>query len=334
MTHAMPAQPLPPATTAYPGALGGGILIHTAEPLSPGLRADIAAIIDGTERALSRFRPDSLVARIAREPQGGRFDFPAWAAPLFAYCTALNRATGGRFDPCIGADLIRLGYSASFSCAAGPTDVAPPRLARHTWTGKVECEGATLVTHGPVQLDFGACGKGLCIDRIANALAVRLGPTPCMVDAGGDLSLRGLNGPIAIALEDPHDPDLAVGVTHIADASLCASAPSRRNWRDAAGNRVHHLLNALTGAPADGVAATWVSVPSDATPYPTMVADGVATALFVTPPDRLATWFPGFDCLVLDGSGHATRSAGFAADLFTTTPDGTPITSAGPAFRR
>lgn len=115
----------------------------------------------------------------------------------------------------------------------------------------------------------------------------------------------------------------AIGLAHITDASLCASAPSRRYWHDAAGNRVHHLLNALTGVPADDVAATWVRAPALATAYPTMLADGLATALFVADPDRLAASFPIFDCLVLDEAGHLKTSAHFPAELYTTKPDRT-----------
>lgn len=319
-----------PYTTAFPGTLGGGILVHTATAVTPDMHAALAAVIEGVELALSRFRHDSLVSRIARAPHGGRYTFPDWATAMFDCYDRLGAATGGRVDPCIGEDLVRLGYSASFECippAMAPT--ARGAFARRKWTQDVEREGTTLVTHGPVQLDFGACGKGLCVDLIAGALAGRpdAGPSataPFIIDAGGDLTIHNLPRPTPIALEDPHDQDLAVGVAHIADASLCASAPSRRHWRDAADNRVHHLLNALTGAPADDIAATWASVPTHAAQHPTMLADGLATALFVTGPNRLAEWFPEFDCLVLDEAGHAVKSTRFPADVFATTPDGAP----------
>lgn len=316
-----------PHVTAFPGALGGGILVHTATAVTPAVHAGLASIIEGVESALSRFRPDSLVSQIAHAPYGGRFTFPDWTAAMFECYDGLAHATGGRVDPCIGEDLVRLGYSASFDCIAdGTASDAMRAPARSSWTRDIKREGTTLVTHGPVRLDFGACGKGLCVDLLAAALTASLaaaaGDGPAFaIDAGGDITVRGPNPPAAIALEDPHDVRLAIGVAHIADASLCASAPSQRHWRDAAGNRVHHLLNALTGAPADDVAATWVRVPADGAAYPTMLADGLATALFVTDPGRLAAAFPIFDCLVLDEAGHLKTSARFPAELYTAVPE-------------
>lgn len=136
-----------------------------------------------------------------------------------------------------------------------------------------------------------------------------------MIDAGGDLLIRS-HTPVAIALEDPADTSRAIGVVRVRSGALCASAPSRRHWRDAAGHELHHLLNAIDGMPVRDIAASWAFVPADwgrggvaqhadriggmrrladapiatalAAAYPTAFADGVATALFVMNPGALA----------------------------------------------
>jgi len=52
-----------PYTTAFPKALGTGLLVSTARPVSTDLRAKMERLIDGYEHVLSRFRADSLVTR-------------------------------------------------------------------------------------------------------------------------------------------------------------------------------------------------------------------------------------------------------------------------------
>ena len=45
---------------------------------------------------------------------GGTFDFPDWASGLFGLYDRLFAATDGATDPCVGEDLIRLGYDESY----------------------------------------------------------------------------------------------------------------------------------------------------------------------------------------------------------------------------
>lgn len=75
-----------PCTTAFPKALGTGLLISTARPVSAELRAEMERLIDGYEHVLSRFRADSLVAHIGNAEHGGHFDFPDWPA-RYSICT-------------------------------------------------------------------------------------------------------------------------------------------------------------------------------------------------------------------------------------------------------
>lgn len=325
---------------AIPGALGTGIIIRADAPINPEVRA----FVRDYERVLSRFRSDSLVAAMAEAPHGGSFDFPDWAGGLFNLYDRLVEATDGAIDPCIGEDLIRLGYSADLvfdggsertdeigspsheaapqtdrrpnttdttsGSSASPNDAADSLRPHSTWRDDVERHGTTLITRRPVHLDFGACGKGYLVDLLA-----RMMTTPqFVIDAGGDLLIH-TNTPLTIAMEDPQNTKRAVGTAKAAHAAFCASAPSRRHWQTANGDQVHHLLNAIDGQPVQDVAATWVTV--NATPhYPTALADGLATALFVTDPNRLARHFR-FECVVLNADRTALSSRRFPGALFT-----------------
>lgn len=96
--------------TAFEHALGCGIILRTASPVPADLRGRLAAFIETYEATLSRFRADSTVSAMANAPHGGSFVFPAWSAGLFALYDRLFTATSGAIDPCVGEDLVRLGY--------------------------------------------------------------------------------------------------------------------------------------------------------------------------------------------------------------------------------
>lgn len=339
-----------PYTTAFPKALGTGLLISTPRPITAELRGEMERFIDEYEHALSRFRADSLVAHIGNAEHGGHFDFPDWAGPLFDLYDALHAATRGAIDPCVGEDLIRLGYdpALSFTVEADAGERLGALHGRAVWgRDVVRSSGTTLVTRSPVHVDFGACGKGYLVDSLGGLLtdselsrtshvksAETTNPTcqsstsdskresaapEFVIDAGGDLLAR-TNKPIRVALEDPDDPSCAVGVALIGDGAFCASAPSRRHWEVAVNEQthlaIHHLLNAIDGLPVQQTEAAWVAVQSASFgDYPTAVADGLATALFVADPNELRSVFV-FDCATLDADRHATISAGFPGRFF------------------
>ncbi|NEG95430.1 FAD:protein FMN transferase [Bifidobacterium sp. SMB2] len=253
---------------------------------------------------------------------------------------------------------------------------------RPTWGDAVSHSGNVIITTQVVQLDFGAAGKGMMVDLLANILDRELPGAAYVIDAGGDLRIHGLaqtlkpsaassaTEPLTIAMEDPDDTAQAIGTIAITDGSLCASAPSRRHWQVRSGDalrEVHHLLNALDGQPADDVKATWVFVPvptaaatapesrfgsvqppaSEASDndagmndsastqthewtatdiarlYPTALADGLATALFVSDAGALAAAFaapdetPLFQCALIDINRNAAASPSFPGRFFT-----------------
>ena len=176
-----------PHTAAFPNALGTGLLLHTASALGGDLHQHIEDLISDYENVLSRFKGDSIVGQMRVATHGGTFDFPDWTMNLFDLYDHLFSATNGAIDPCVGEDLIRLGYDKSYS-------VNEPNAAEHTgaihgratWDHAIEHHGTTLVTHGPVALDFGACGKGYLVDLIAERLGVAQSDLRYVIDAGGD----------------------------------------------------------------------------------------------------------------------------------------------------
>lgn len=299
---------------AFERALGTGIIISSSVPISQRVQKKIRAFIEEYERTLSRFRADSLVSRMASAEHGGEFEFPTWAQPLFALYSEFYAATHGAFDACIGADLLALGYNNSVhfipqsAAGLGKNENSSSdswsnyrRALPITWADISQGGGSTtLCTNQPVQLDFGAAGKGYFVDLVTQIIKEELSGDSradfdFLVNAGGDMRacFSEENNQIKVALENPFDTTQAVGVASIASGALCASSSARRRWKvkdanDFESNLIAiHLINALDGIPACDLCASWAYVPSKTCDFPTAYADALATALFVSQESNL-----------------------------------------------
>jgi thiamine biosynthesis lipoprotein len=303
-----PPAPAVPSTVTF-DAIGTRWCIDTDEPLSGEVRDRILDRIRRFDLTYSRFRPDSLVARVAAAPAGGRFEFPEDSVALFDLYDRLVAATDGAVDPLVGRQLELLGYDPTYSLtpAAAAVRARERARARPTWAADIVRDGTTLITRRPLVIDVGAAGKGYLVDIISTILQ-QTGVAEFVVDAGGDLRHCGENG-IRVGLEHPLDPRLVIGVANLQNRALCASAVNRRAW----GNGLHHVLDARTGAPATEVVATWVVAGNAA------LADGLATALFFTGAQRLAETFR-FAYVRMLADGRAELSPDFDGELFTAAP--------------
>lgn len=276
-------------------AIGTQWQIETTTPLSGSDRDAVQRMIEEYDRGFSRFRKDSTV-RLASTP--GLYELPAPAVELEPFYRRLHKLSAGRMTPLITESLEHLGYDSAYSL----TPKADFRPAAE-WEQSIDWQGTSLRTKAPVALDFGAAGKGQLVDLIGAELESR-GITGSMVDASGDLKVRGLAAQ-RIALEHPYDPKLAIGVVELADGALCASASNRRAW----GDGLHHVLDGATGRPVQTVVASW-AVASSA-----MQADGLATALFFVDHAKLAEEFD-FASVRVHSDGRAEVSANFTGEIF------------------
>jgi len=271
-------------------AIGVGWHVDTPEPLPDEVRAAVAARIEAYDRVWSRFREDSLVTRIGREP--GSWPLPAEAGPLLALYRTLYEATGGRMSPI------------ARRCAA-----APPWSNAIAWTpaeprtGGDAGAGGVLAAPRPVSLDVAAAGKGQLADLVSGVLAEH-GVAVHTVDASGDIRRRG--PATRVALEHPLDETLAVGVVELADGAIAASGQNRQPG---------HLVDALTGLPIRTHLAAWAIASS------ALVADGAATAvMLVADPDAVAESLrPAWgrvEWARMDARGRLEVSDGFEGEVF------------------
>ena len=281
------------------GAIGTHWEIDTVDSLDAGIKAAISERIDEFDRVYSRFRDDSVVTALSTEAQ--TVVLPDDAINLFALYRALYQATQGALSPLVGDALNHLGYDSSYRLRSlpGTPGPIPP------FDDVISLEGTTLTTYRPVTIDIGAVGKGYLVDIVAGMLD-GAGISTYTIDASGDLRHRG-HTPLRVGLENPRDAGLVVGIAELSNKALAASATNRRTW----GDGLHHIIDALTGLPTQSVEATFAIADTAA------MADGLATALFMTSPEHLGQ-VGEFDWVMMLSDGSLRASPTFPGEVFST----------------
>ncbi len=200
------------------------------------------------ERTLSRFRPDSELACLNAHA-GASVVVGPLLYDVVATALAAARATDGLYDPTLLRQIVALGYDRSFDRLPRYLPVvASVAGGGGGWRRIVLDAAPRRITMPPgVGLDLGGIAKGLAVDAALARLAT-LDITPALVNAGGDLAVRGLppgREAWSIAVPGRHQ-SWTIPLHH---GAIATSGIARRRWRQGETTR-HHLLDPRTGQPA------------------------------------------------------------------------------------
>ncbi len=243
------------------------------------VEAAVQARLDALVGELSHWEADSLLCHFNALAPGQALDLPPDFATVVDAAMCVAAASGGAFDPCMGALVQRWGF--------GPPGqpLATARAPRQAWRELGWDAGRGRLTQpGGLMLDFSAIAKGHAVDRIS-ALLRELGLPHHLVEIGGELCGQGLKPegqPWWVDVEPPAT-DCALPVLRIAlhQLAVASSGDYRRYRLDERGQRLSHTLDPRTGRPvAHGLAL--VSVLHESA----MWADAWSTALMVLGPDE------------------------------------------------
>ncbi len=200
------------------------------------------------ESLVSRFRPQSALSRVNREP-GRWHTIPAQMAQMVELALHWAERTGGVFDPTVLGALCANGYTESFEQVRAGN--ARPRFGLRpagAWQ-EVRLEGDAIYLPPNTGLDLGGIAKEWTADHIAHLLS-QWGP--CLVDAGGDIRAIGapwLWGSWPVAIAHPQRPEEDVIRLGLRDAALTTSSRHKRRWV-MKGQETHHLIDPATGEAA------------------------------------------------------------------------------------
>lgn len=296
-------------------SMGSDVRLLIGAPLRPGLAPPLDAadrerafVLDFAQR-LSRFRPDSELSALNRDPRPTAPASQLLRTAVRAGLWAAER-TGGLVEPTLVGELERVGYvtSRDGTTPASLTEALahapgrrPARPNPHSRWDAVEVDDeAGAITRPPgVQLDTGGTGKGLCADAVAHRLG---GYTRYLVDCGGDIAVGGVGAqlePFEIEVEHPLT-GRSLGTIAVTGGGVATSGLNVRIWRDAGGAFAHHLLDPSTGEPAwTGLISVTALAPS------ALEAETMSKLALLSGPDAAREVLAEYGGVIVDDAGEA-----------------------------
>ena len=185
-------------------------------------------LVDRLESQLSRFLPNSDVARINRLAPGETTRVGDATMECIVIARHVFDLTGGGFDVSIGTGLPSLDLDAD--------------------------DGVVRAETGEVRIDLGGIGKGYAIDLMAELLE-EWGIERALIH-GGFSSVMALEAPAdrdgwPLTLSDPASPSTVLARLSVRQTALGASGLRKGD----------HIVDPRTGRPVRGRRAAWVAVP-------------------------------------------------------------------------
>ncbi len=242
------------------------------------------------EAILSRFRQESELSQLNRD---GAIEAGPDLLRLVELALEARKRTGGRFDPTVHDALVAAGYDRTFDEVApdGPGRREPPSVAG----GGVVVDDARIELARGVRIDLGGIGKGYAAERAAELLATA---GPCLVNAGGDIAVRGGRWPVGVECL----------TLELSQGGLATSGRDRRRWRRD-GHELHHLIDPTTGEPAKSDILRLTVVAIDA-----VEAEVAAKSLFLAGVERAVAEADamGLQSVVVAADGRTLLAGGLA----------------------
>ncbi len=261
--------------------------------LEAELRAAVEARFGEITRQMSNYEADSELSRFNAAATTEPFPVSAGFAGVVRHALDLSRDSGGAFDPTVGPLVDLWGFGAAGRRADPPAvgEVEAVRALCGAGHLQVTPEGTLRKDIPGLRLDLGGIAKGYGADIAAQVLRDR-GYSNVFVSVCGEIVAFGANPdgqPWQVGVERPVQ-DLPRGADHIAvvplsGRALSTSGDTYNYFLDAEGTTYAHILDPATGSPVrHRLASVTVIGPSG------LVADGLATTLYVMGPERGLEW--------------------------------------------
>jgi thiamine biosynthesis lipoprotein len=224
-------------------------------------------LVDRLERELSRFRPNSDIARINYLGAGESTRVARSTLECLVIARHIFELTGGAFDVSIGTGLPSLELDPDESVVRAGT--------------------------GGVRVDLGGIGKGYAVDLMAEVLEEW--ELPAALVHGGFSSVLALEPPAAgdgwpLTLSDPAEPSRVLERLSVRQTALSASGVRKHN----------HIVDPQTGGSVRCRRAAWVALCRPHGARPEGVADPRHRAAAAAVADALTTACMLLDCCEID----------------------------------
>jgi thiamine biosynthesis lipoprotein len=218
---------------------------------SPTQLEQVPGWFETWEQSLSRFSETSELTKL-NSSAGRPFQVSDTLWEVIQTALESERLSFGLVTPTVLDALVMAGYDRSFDqLTPAPSILMMDRFAPVGLLSEVLLDETcrTVCLPPGLRLDFGGIAKGWAADQAARRLAAS---GPALVNAGGDISVRGpqSNGDAwPIGISDPFNPEDDLETLMIEQGGVATSGRDYRRWRQG-GVWQHHIIDPRTGMPA------------------------------------------------------------------------------------
>lgn len=161
-----------------------------------------------------------------------------------------------------------------------------------------------------MQLDLGAVGKGLAMEKLITLLEERPNVSGAVISLGGSILTYGGKPdgtPWRVGIVDPFDTSESVGILTLEGQWCVSTSGDYERYVEVDGVRYHHILDPKTGAPAASDVRGVTILMKDG-----LVSDGLSTACYILGPEKGMTLAEeyGAEALFVMSDGKIEMSEG------------------------
>lgn len=254
-------------------------------------QAVIQTELDKVDAALSTWKDDSDLSRIARAKRGEPTAIANVTYEVLAASDRWVQETGGAFDPTVGPLVALWGFASHDAEGVAPSpEAVGAALAKLGWS-EIEITPAEVTkARDEISIDASAIAKGYSVDIAADALEDS-GINDFLLEVGGEVVVRGtrpggeswrvaINDPLPPLGSDPaspmkYAPRPPIARIHVTDMAVATSG-DYFNVRVIDGRTVTHAIDPRSGYPVDHALASVTVIAADCAS-----ADALATAALV-----------------------------------------------------
>lgn len=245
------------------------VVVYASEDPTDAVGRAFAAI-DGLDRTLSDYNPNSEARRLTAMPAGVWRDASPALIDALEKSRAVWEASGGEFDVTIGA--VSALWRGASAAGRRPTAEALARAQERVGMELIEVDedfSKVRFSRAGMVLDFGGIGKGIAADAALASLRAE-GVACALVEIGGDLAAGDAPPGHAGWSVRISDGGSEGAVVMVANAGVATSGDAYR-FTEIDGVRASHVIEPGTARPAPEGGAVTVFA------HEGWVADAIAT---------------------------------------------------------
>ncbi len=274
-------------------------------------------ILGELEEQLTSYGDNGVIAKINDSAANQPVSVDENTFSLLEKCIEISQKTDGAFDITLG-EISRLwGFGSAQEVTSPNFDKIESLAGKHNYKNiTLNSENMTVqFTEDGFSLDLGAAAKGYALGLLKDEM-LRLGVKSAVIDFGGNIQTIGDAFPgaqswgVSVTADDTNTP---IGKLNVGETCISTSNASRR-YVEYNGKRYHHIIDPMTGYPAQSDIKSVTVISSDGTS-----SDAYSTAFFVMGSEKalsLCEKLSGIDAVITLNDGSVLLSDG-AEKIFT-----------------